>query len=222
MNSRTTELTTSGQVKEMSVIAIETIPTQKITKMLGKKLTSGLLKKKLTAMWKEILSETKTYCLEFLTLVEESIAVVSTTFKTKDFFKHRSGTPKLYLQDNFKNWILDNAPETVEFAGETLSNFKLGKNIYDSEICKELDNPEPFSIAELLGMLKSLIEKQPNGEEGTLLNNGYANIFYVKLPNGKTVAVDAYWGSGGSEWRLRAWRFDVDDWAEGDVVFSRS
>lgn len=204
-NSRTTELATAGQVKEMSVIAIETIPTAKITKALGSKLTKGLLKKKLSAMWKEILSEVKVLTLEFLTLVEEGIIVASTTLRIKDFFRHRSGTPKLYIQDNFKNWILDNAPETIEFGGETLSKFKLTKNMYDSEICKELGDPEPFTVSELLGTLKSLIGKQSRGEDGILLTNGYANIFYVKLEDGRTVAVHAFWDSADAEWNLYAW-----------------
>lgn len=211
-----------GLVKKMNSILTESIPLTMPEKLAKGLVNSGKFKKEANKFWKAFMAATKVLALEFLALVEEGIVVAATTFKVKDFFRHCSGTLKLYIHDNFKNWILDNAPETAEFAGEILSKFKLTKNMYDSEICKELGDSEPFTIAELLGILRSLIEKQPNGKEGTLLNNGYANIFYVKLPNGKTVAVGARWDSDDSEWHLFAWEFDDDDWHEGNVAFSRS
>ena len=38
------------------------------------------------------------------------------------------------------------------------------------------------------------MERQPNGEQGVLLTNRWANIFYVCDANGDLRAVDVYWG----------------------------
>jgi len=48
----------------------------------------------------------------------------------------------------------------------------------------------------------SPMEKQKNGEDGVLLNNGYANIFYIRDQNGVLRAVRVYWDDGS--WRVYA------------------
>ncbi len=62
---------------------------------------------------------------------------------------------------------------------------------------------------------------QPNGEKGTLLNDGSANIFYVPDLKGVLRAVYVYWYDG-------RWRVDANPvegpgrWYGGDRVFSRN
>ena len=49
-----------------------------------------------------------------------------------------------------------------------------------------------------------MIDLQPNGEDGELLNNEYANIFYV-LVNGVLVTINVRWDSDGRRWRVSDW-----------------
>jgi hypothetical protein len=65
------------------------------------------------------------------------------------------------------------------------------------------------------------MEKQKNGEDGVILNNGYANIFYVKDESGVLRAVNVRWNDYG--WSVDA--SSVEDpgrWRDGVQVFSRN
>lgn len=55
----------------------------------------------------------------------------------------------------------------------------------------------------LLQDVYALLAQQPKGEEGSLLTDGKANIFYVLNNAGLLFAVGAYWGGGG--WNLYAY-----------------
>jgi hypothetical protein len=65
------------------------------------------------------------------------------------------------------------------------------------------------------------MEKQKNGEGGVLLNNGYANIFYIRDQNRVLRAV-------GVNWHVDGWNVLADSvehprrWNDGDQVFSRN
>jgi hypothetical protein len=84
---------------------------------------------------------------------------------------------------------------------------KLKKPMWDSEITKEF-HIEPKSIEEIVGTLIDLTSKQLNGEAGTLLTNGYTNIFYAKAADGRTVAVFALWH--GAQWWFNCREFGED------------
>ena len=63
--------------------------------------------------------------------------------------------------------------------------------------------------------------EQGNGEDGILLTNGYANIFYIRDIKGVFWAVGCGWDGGG--WRVGA--ISVEDprgWDGGRRVFSRN
>lgn len=124
---------------------------------------------------------------------------------------------KLYFGNNFENWIL---PHKVGKAPKYTKHI-LGKPMNDFEIQKEF-SIEPFAPSEVLALLKKEISKQKKGEEGILLNNGYTNIFYVKLNNTRLVAVRVRWVADDLRWFCGAYNLDYVDWHEGFQVFARS
>lgn len=171
------------------------------------------------------------FVLKHLKLIANNIAVSVPAFTKDSFFKN--GPAKLWLADNFRTWVLQTISGTIPSFTGNLAKFELTKSMCDSEIQKELGNPEPFTPSEFASIVKSLIEKQPQGESGTLLKNGYVNVFYVKLParnashseaggnDSRVVAVNVGWGSDSREWNLDVYVLDDGIWGVGDRVFSR-
>jgi len=67
----------------------------------------------------------------------------------------------------------------------------------------------------------ALMAEQGNGEDGILLTNGYANIFYIRDIKGVFWAVRCLWGGGG--WRVGAGSVgSPDGWIGGGRFFSRN
>lgn len=120
-----------------------------------------------------------------------------------------------YLGENFRKRFLGkiekpNAENTMHFG-------KLLKNSLDDDIIDELGGKD--NAKGMLCQMFSLIEVQSNGEDGVLLTNGYANIFYVLDDEGVLWAVCCNWLGDG--WGVNA--SSVDDssvWPVGDRVFS--
>ncbi len=124
---------------------------------------------------------------------------------------------KLWFSDNFKDWILSQEPKKLPKAS-AYEKYVLPKPMNDGEIISEW-NIDPYSVPEFLALIKELIGKQPNGEDGLLLND-HANIFYVQLEY-RMVAVRVFWDSVLCEWRCNAFDLDVN-WSDGVCVFFRS
>jgi hypothetical protein len=118
--------------------------------------------------------------------------------------------PGLYVDDTFADRLDVNARRTVDSAPERPYVASLLKaNAYDMDIRKELPETHLSTLEDIAG----LIEAQPNGKSGLLLNNGYANIFYVEGKNGEVFAVDVDWDSGYREWSVDGWQLgEVGDW----------
>ncbi|MDI6734170.1 MAG: hypothetical protein QMD50_01605 [Patescibacteria group bacterium] len=162
----------------------------------------------------------KKLALKYLALVQRGISIATEMFPKRSFF---SDGPKLYFWNNFKNWVLSEIPEIIPAYTGTLSKYTLTKGMDDAEIQGELGNQKAFTVPEFAAIIKDLIGKQPKGEKnGILLNNGYANIFYVKLANKTVVAVNVRWLGGDREWHFRANALDRVRWDDGDCVFSGS
>ncbi len=88
----------------------------------------------------------------------------------------------------------------------------------DAPILAGLEDKAEVSLAHMFDLLK----KQAHGEEGVLLTNGYANIFYVRDADGILWAVVAYWGSGYRDWLVEAHSIGTPGrWGGGGRVFSR-
>lgn len=120
-------------------------------------------------------------------------------------------------------WLSDNAKKV--FSDETVGTVhrvkwkNLDKPLNDFEIIEKYGEDIVFdSAADLEATLVDLISKQPSGEEGDLLNNGYANIFYVRVGGGVHY-VRAHWRAGDSRWEVHSYPANGDQWPVGPRVF---
>lgn len=120
-----------------------------------------------------------------------------------------------YLGDNLTQWFLGQTVPVRDAC--VLESHTLVRNSLDEGIIAELGSTRETDIAALF----HLMSQQPNGEDGVLLTNGYANIFYCKDASGSLCAVYAVWDGDG-------WDVDVDrvdgpgPWVGGRRVFSRN
>ena len=157
--------------------------------------------------------------LELVTTV--SVAACE-KFVAKEHFKVDTGRKAkvkiAFLWDNFSKHFLPKTEEGV-LAGE-IKVHKLLQSSLDAPIMTELGDPRSYSTT--LADLWWMLEKQPNGEEGALLVNGYANILYIHDTEGNLWAVYAYWVSGFGGWCVNAGSVgDPDGWSAGIQVLSR-
>ena len=77
-------------------------------------------------------------------------------------------------------------------------------NAYCKDICRELPEEYLSTLEDIAG----LIEVQWGGKSGVLLNDGWANIFYVEDVNGEIFAVFVRWDSDDREWYVGVWELD--------------
>ena len=142
-------------------------------------------------------------------------------FVAKEKFVKDSKEVKFYgIWDNFTNWFLADDGKIEEPINEqTLRYGNLTKSSVDGPIIEELGGEAKAETT--LSELYDLLKKQAKGEEGDLLTNGYANIFYIKDTSGVLRAVSVRWGGGG--WSVYAYSIEPsDDWVAGSRVFSRN
>lgn len=141
-----------------------------------------------------------------------TIAVDATTsFIVRDFFKMgENGQTKIWMSDEFKSKVLAFATNHASADAIHLDKLELTESMLDSQISVELGNPTPFGVTTFLAHIRTLILKQPKGEKGNLLTNGYANIFYVTGNDGRALTVFAYWS--GEQWWFDCDEFDGHGW----------
>lgn len=156
-----------------------------------------------------------------LILKQQGISIVSETFHKSSFFSI-FGFADLRYWKNFIDLVMSEIPEVIPAFTGTLSKYCLTEKMNDIEIQGRLRNFEPFTVCEFATIIRDLVLRQLDGVSGILLNNGRANIFYVKLSDGTVVALLIYW-SGKNHW----WSFDVRDldskpWYNNVRVFSRN
>ncbi len=119
--------------------------------------------------------------------------------------------------DNFRDWFLPK--EEQQFGGSTLKYGKLSRSSVDGPIIAELGGEEKAETT--LTELFSLMQAQKNGENGPLLTNGYANIFYIRDAKGVLRTVGADWGGVG--WDVGAGSVtNPYAWDDALRVFSRN
>lgn len=120
-----------------------------------------------------------------------------------------------YFGDNFQEHFLKKVEEGVEPA--TIKIYRLKEDSLDLPIIAALGDNHETKLLHLWELLK----KQPKGEDGVLLTNGYANIFYIRAINGTLWAVHAYWGGGG--WSVYAHSVgDPDGWSAARCLVADS
>jgi hypothetical protein len=125
-----------------------------------------------------------------------------------------------YLGNNFTEWFLSGSGKTEDpITEQTLRYHKLRQSSVDGPIIGEFGGEAKAETT--LSEMFSLMEKQKSGEDGVLLNNGYANIFYIKDQNGALRAVYVYWYDDG--WLVYAHSVENPyGWRDGSQVFSRN
>lgn len=145
--------------------------------------------------------------------LSEKIAVtIAEVRDPKEFYKDREG---LFVFGSFEERIVQKA-ESVEAGREfSIDSFNLIEDAADAGIEAALPEKYLFTEGEVFAIIAELISKQPKGEEGALLNNGYANLFYTEV-----FVVSVRWSAGDGGWGVDAWgRGDVG-WGAGGRVFS--
>jgi len=123
---------------------------------------------------------------------------------------------------NFKEYFLSGDGKTKDPMSEhALRYAKLCKESEDGTTIKELGGEAKAETT--LSEMFSSMEKQGEGEDGALLNNGGANLFYIQDCSGVLRVVCVFWRDKDAGWRIRA--FPVEDsghWSVGDQVFSHN
>ncbi len=149
-----------------------------------------------------------------LALVNASVQLDAIAAYDPKGFKTRKG---LWVSGDFQSRVGSKAKPVKDVGTITLTSGDLVKNAYDKEIKADPVMPANHvftSESEFVAYLDQMVSKQPNGEEGDLLNNGYWNIFYVA---GCVVSVG--WGGDDREWSVSAWELDVGSWSAGCRAF---
>jgi hypothetical protein len=126
----------------------------------------------------------------------------------------------VHVTGDFKGFFLGKT-ETMKQGETTLRYHTLNHDLDDNSIVAELggETKAEASLAEVY----ALLAVQPNGEHGTLLNDGHANIFYVRDINGVLRWVSVYWENDRG-WIVDAYSVGMapgSAWRAGDQVFSR-
>ena len=157
--------------------------------------------------------------LEFVSTV--MVNASTGKFVAKDKFKlKKDGGICSDIGANFKAWFLKGAGKIEDpISEQTLRYHKLQQLSVDGPIITELGGEVKAETT--LSEMFPLMEKQKHGEDGVLLNSGWANIFYIKDIAGVLRAVSVYWSGDG--WYVCAHPVENPRrWCDGDQVFSRN
>lgn len=137
-------------------------------------------------------------------------------FNSSTTFFSDSPVKFLYRGSNFTAWFKDK--EEPIHPGSNLTSFILEKYSTDAEIISKIGGESKAEVT--LQEIWQLLVKQPIGESGILLTNGYSNIFYVKDKDAVLRAVRVDWYGGG--WRVGADALGGDDWGDDSRLFARN
>jgi hypothetical protein len=126
--------------------------------------------------------------------------------------------PKIYNPgDCCGDWFLKKVEEPV--AEHQLDYHKLVKGSLNGSIIAALGGA--VKVETTLAEMFYLMCQQLNGEDGVLLTNAYANIFYVRDHKNVLRAVSCRWYGNG--WHVHALSVDgPHGWNSGYRVFSRN
>lgn len=120
-----------------------------------------------------------------------------------------------YIGDNIQKLIQDQTEPEIEES--ILRVHKLLRASVDVLIIAELGGEQ--AITTTWGQMYEMMRQQGHGQEGDLLVDGCANIFYIA---GTDWAAFCYWRSGSADWRVYAAPVTYPfAWRAGFQVFSR-
>jgi hypothetical protein len=144
------------------------------------------------------------------------VGPLSGEFDPNNFFRNYNKSAKLNIRDNF-NKNIQCRKVREEQPRSTISFYTLKKAMGDSEIWFKLPAGSYFSLDDYW-IIAELLNKQPNGESGELLNDAQANIFYVQV-GANICVVGVYWT--GSCWSIEGWNLGEHIEDIGCRIFSR-
>lgn len=135
-----------------------------------------------------------------------TIPATTGTFVAEEKFVHDTGhnvSVKISdISNDFETWFLNGDSKTEDSIGEqTLCYAKLRRASVVGPIITELGGVAKAEVT--LFEIFFLMERQGSGEDGILLNNGYANIFCVRDKDGLPRVVIVSWFYDG--WRVSAY-----------------
>lgn len=137
---------------------------------------------------------------------------VDKKFSPQEFFQDKKG---LYVWNDFKERILKKAGP-VDSGEFSVSSVDLLKRASDEKIEASLPPKHIFDESDVCAVIAEFISQQSKGEEGVLLSNGYANLFYTK-----SLVVHVGWGVFYGGWSVGAWPRDGGgSWGDCNRVFS--
>lgn len=150
---------------------------------------------------------------KILEITKEKIPVrMEGEFIPSVFFKTDKG---LYVDSDFTSRIVNKASSVDADTEYEITSLNLRLSANDATIESALPEKHIFSETEVSAIVGNLIENQPEGKEGTLLNDGSWNIFYTP-----DFVVHVHWSSYSSRWYVDAWHRHDGGWDEGSRVFS--
>lgn len=127
-----------------------------------------------------------------------------------NFFSTRPG---LWVSDDFRKRIVAKASD-VSVVRKT-TTYVLPRNMTDKEVEAELPENHHWTETDVCATVAHMINLQPNGKKGVLLNDGHANLFYTSSD-----VVLVYWDADNRGWDVHTWERDDRRWDAGDRVFS--
>ena len=145
------------------------------------------------------------------------------SFIVDNIFRHRaeSGDRRLYLGDNFQNWVIKpNLKKIIPIRTDIgeLKKYCLPSNMNDSSIQANTNNPGFIEFDSFLCILYLLIFQPELGKQilGYTLQKDKWYVLHVMV-DGKKVACHVHWR--GDEWRLHAYEFAASARWYGGSVF---
>jgi hypothetical protein len=138
-------------------------------------------------------------------------------FDPRKFYQTREG---LYVWSDFTGRIVAVAKPTE--AGrkfKKVSCWKLEKSS-TGEMLKNVRPNDIWTATDFCAWLSAKLTKQPNGEEGELLNNGWANLFLVEGASCAVFVVYVGWDSIDRKWLVHAWNLGYE-WYAGHRFVSK-
>ncbi len=179
----------------------------------------------------KMVDERRRSSLKYLELITDNIAI-KTGVVSKDLL-FKNGQVGFYLKDDFRNQILKVIPGLIPGFNGFLQKTRLTVNMFDPTILGELNKSRLFTLSEFAAIICWLISRQPNSEDGRLLDKAHSNIFYVKLKRACVIAVNVSWiPIGRCYWlltdrdlitmRYLCMYFGAAPWMKGSYVFSHS
>ena len=128
------------------------------------------------------------------------------------FYQTRSG---LCVLGDFLSRIVARAKSSEVGMTFKVEGFDLQQDLTGTEIDAALPKGHLFDETQVCAVIGGLIAKQPNGERGALINNGYANFFYTG-----SYVVHMDWSAGHRRWRVDTRERGGCGWFAGTRVFS--